>query len=72
MCVVLDVRDWVDEYALSLRKAKDDSVILTPKNSGLLAVHNAGSFVSILGEDHFHVFLWKDGVGLYCRHKGLC
>ena len=46
MCVVVDVRDWVDEYALSLRKAKDDSVILTPKNSGLLAVHNAGSFVS--------------------------
>ena len=66
MCVVVDVGDWVDEYT-SLRKGKNDSVILTPKNSGLLAVDNAGSFVPILGEDDFHVLVWKDGVGLQCR-----
>ena len=64
MCVVVEVRDWVDKYALSLRKRKNDRVILTAKNSGLLAVDNAGRFVSILGEDHFHVFwnsTWRKG-----------
>ena len=67
MCVVVEVRDWVDKYALSLRKRKNDRVILTAENSGLLAVDNAGSFVSILGEDHFHVFMGEDRVGVHCR-----
>ena len=67
MCVVVQVRDWVDKYALSLRKRKNDRVILTAENSGLLAVDNAGSFVSILGEDHFHVFMGEDRVGVHCR-----
>ena len=67
MCVVVNVGDWVDKYALSLRKRKNDRVILRAENSGLLAVDDAGSFVPILGEDHFHVFLWEDRVGLHCR-----
>ena len=66
----MDVGHWVDEYALSLRKGKNDCVILTAKNSRLLTVDNAGTFVPILGEDNFHVFVWKDGVGVHWRGKG--
>ena len=66
MCVIVNVGDWVDKYALSLRKRKNDRVILRAENNGLLAVDDAGSFVPILGEGHFHVFLWEDRVGLHC------
>ena len=66
MCVVVYAGDWVDKYALSLRKRKNDCVVLAPENSGLLAVDNAGCFVSILREDHFHVFMGKYGVRVHC------
>ena len=65
MHVVLDVGDWIHEYALSLREGKNDGVILTPKNGGLLVIEDAGSFVPILRKDDFHVFVWKDGIRLH-------
>lgn len=67
MCVVVYAGDWVHKYALSLRKRKNDCVVLTPENSGLLAVDNAGCFVSILREDDFHVFMGKYRVRVHCR-----
>ena len=62
----MEVGDWVHKYALSLQKTKKDSVIFTTENSSLLAVDNACGFVPILCEDHFHVFMWEDGVRLHC------
>ena len=67
MRVVVDVGYWIHEYALSLREGENDGVVLTGKNSGLLAIHDADCLVPILRKDDFHVFVWKDGVRLHHR-----
>ena len=65
--VVVDVRYWIYKYRLSLRKRKDDSVILTTENGGLLPVYNPRRFVPVFCEYDLHVLMWKYGLAVDCR-----
>ena len=62
VCIVLDVGYWIHKYTFSFREGKNDGVILTAKNGGLLAIDNAGRLVPILRKDDFHVLVWEDRI----------